>query len=78
MEWTKEQILDHIKTSGLFACFKLNRIFGLIPDPFNQIHPTDPRGFGIDFMGQSTPSTQVTDHNTPVNQNMDQNLFAVV
>ena len=31
MEWTKEQILNHIKTtSKLFASSKLNRIFSLI------------------------------------------------
>ena len=35
MEWTKEQILDYIRTSKLFALFKLNRISGLIDDPFN-------------------------------------------
>ena len=34
-EWTKEQILDYIKTSGLFTSFKLNRISGLIDDLFN-------------------------------------------
>ena len=41
MEWTKEQILDHIKTNRLFASFKLNRIFGLIPNILNQIRPID-------------------------------------
>jgi len=35
MEWTKEQILDYIKTSKLFTSFKLNRISGLIDDLFN-------------------------------------------
>jgi hypothetical protein len=35
MEWTKEQILDHIKTSELFTSFKLNRISSLINDLFN-------------------------------------------
>ena len=34
-EWTKEQILDHIKTNGLFASFKLNRISSLIPNILN-------------------------------------------
>ena len=72
MEWTKEQILDHIRTNDLFACFKLNRISSLIPDLFNQIRPIDLRGFGIDLTGQSTPSNQVMDYNTPVNQNTDQ------
>ena len=71
MEWTKEQILDHIRTNGLFACFKLNRISGLIPNLFNQICPIDLRGFKIDFMGQITPSIQVIDYNTPITQNMD-------
>jgi len=71
-EWTKEQILDYIRTNRLFAYFKLNRISGLIPDLFNQIRPIDLRGFGINLIGQSTPSTQVTDRNTPVNQNTDQ------
>ena len=71
MEWTKEQILDHIKTNNLFACFKLNRISSLIPDPFNQICPTDPSAFRIDLTGQSTPSTQAMDYNTPINQNTD-------
>jgi hypothetical protein len=45
MEWTKEQILDYIKTSNLFAFFKLNRISGLIANLFNQICPTDLSGF---------------------------------
>jgi hypothetical protein len=74
-EWTKEQILDHIKTNDLFASFKLNRISGLIADPFDRIRPTDPSGFRIDLIGQNTPHSQVTDHatdhNTPVNQNTD-------
>jgi hypothetical protein len=65
MEWTKEQILDHIKTSRLFASFKLNRISSLIADPFNQIRPTDLSGFGINLTDQSTPNPQVTDHNRP-------------
>ena len=30
MEWTKEEILDHINTNGFFAAFNLNRISGLI------------------------------------------------
>ena len=31
MEWTKEEILDYIKTtSGLFTSFKLNRIFSFM------------------------------------------------
>jgi len=77
MEWTKEQILNYIRTSRLFASFKLNRISGLIDDLFNQICPTDPSNFRINFMGQSIPSTQVTDHNTPANQNMDQNISII-
>ena len=36
IEWTKEKILDHIKTTGgLFASSKLNRIASLILDLFN-------------------------------------------
>ena len=50
MEWTKKQILDYIRISGLFAYFKLNKIFGLIPNPFNQIRPIDLSGFGINFI----------------------------
>ena len=30
MEWTKEEILDHINTNGFFAAFNLNRISGLM------------------------------------------------
>ena len=30
IEWTKEEILDHINTNGFFAAFNLNRISGLI------------------------------------------------
>ena len=72
-EWTKEELLDEYNTTKeLFACPKLNVIAGLIPDPLNQIRPTNPSGFRIDLTGQSTPSTQVTDRNTPVNQNTDQ------
>ena len=47
MEWTKEQILDYIKTNGLFASFKLNRISSLIANLFNQIRPIDLSGFRI-------------------------------
>ena len=71
MEWTKEEILDHIKFNGLFASFKLNKISSLIPDPFNQIRPIDLSGFKINLTGQSTPSTQIMDRNTLVNQNTD-------
>ena len=56
-EWTKEEILDYIKTSGLFTSFKLNKISGLIADPFNQIRPIDPSGFRINLTGQSIPNT---------------------
>jgi hypothetical protein len=45
MEWTKEQILDYIKTNNLFTSFKLNRISGLIANLFNQIRPIDLSGF---------------------------------
>jgi len=51
MEWTKEEILDHIKTGRLFAFFKLNRISGLIANLFNQIRPIDPSGFRINLTG---------------------------
>jgi len=47
-------------------------ITSLIPDPLNQIHPTNPSGFRIDPIGQNTPYSQVTDHNTPITQNTDQ------
>ena len=50
-EQTKEEILDHIKTSGLFASFKLNRISSLIANLFNQIRITDPTSFRIDLTG---------------------------
>jgi hypothetical protein len=30
MEWTKEEILDHINTNRFFAAFNLNRISSLI------------------------------------------------
>ena len=30
IEWTKEEILNHINTNGFFAAFNLNRISGLI------------------------------------------------
>ena len=51
MEWTKEQILDYIRTSGLFTLFKLNRISSLIDNPFNQICFIDLSGFRINLMG---------------------------
>jgi len=71
-EWTKEQILDHIEFDGSFTSFKFNRIASLIPDLFNQICPTDLSGFRTDLTGQNTLYSQAMDHNTPVNQNMDQ------
>ena len=71
-EWTKEEILDQVDTTNkLFASPKLNKIAGLIPDILNQIRPTDPSGFRLDLIGQSTPSAQVTDRNTPVTQITD-------
>jgi hypothetical protein len=43
MEWTKEQILDHIKTTSKpFAFFKLNKIFSLI-GPLIYTNPLLPR-----------------------------------
>ena len=72
MEQTKEEILDQVNTTNkLFTSPKLNKIANLIPNILNQIHPTDLSTFGINFTGQSTPSTQATDYNTPVNQNID-------
>ena len=67
MEQTKEEILDHIKTGKLFTSFKLNRIFNLIADLFNQIYFTDLSGFRINLTSQNISNTQVIDHNTPIN-----------
>jgi hypothetical protein len=72
-EWSKEEIQEHIKASGLFSSFKLNRISGLIADPLNEVQATDQSGFGIDLTGQGTPEPQVTDRNTPGTQGTDQN-----
>jgi len=58
MEWTKEKILDQVKAiNNLSASPKLNSIAGLIPNLLNQIRPINPSDFGINLMGQSTPST---------------------
>ena len=43
MEWTKEEILDHINTNGFFAAFNLNRISSLI-GPEIYIYPPLPKG----------------------------------
>ena len=51
MEQPKEEILDYIKTNRLFIFFKLNKIFSLIADLFNQIYLVDLSGFKIDFTG---------------------------
>ena len=37
VEWSREDILEHIKGSGLFASFKLNRLSGIVDDPFDRI-----------------------------------------
>jgi hypothetical protein len=37
MKWTKEEILDHIKESGPFASFKLNRISSIVANTLDQI-----------------------------------------
>lgn len=51
-EWTKKEILDQFNTTKeLFASSKLNIIAGLIPDPLNQIRPTDLNAFGINLTG---------------------------
>jgi len=58
MEWTKEEILDQFQeTKELFTSSKLNIIAGLIPNPLNQIRPTNLSSFRINLMGQSIPST---------------------
>jgi hypothetical protein len=36
-EWTKEEILDHIRESGPFISFKLNRISGIVAEALDQI-----------------------------------------
>ena len=59
MEWSREDILDHIKGSGLFASFKLNRLFNIIDDPFNRIR--DRSNSRVELIGQSTPDIQATD-----------------
>ena len=64
-EWSKEEILEHIRTSRLFSSFKLNRISGLVTDLLNQIRARDQSSFGVELTGQSTPNVQVTDQNTP-------------
>ena len=50
MEWTKEQILDYIKTNNLFISFKLNRISSLIANLFNQIYSTNLSGIRINLI----------------------------
>jgi hypothetical protein len=72
-EWTKEELLDQYQeTQELFASSKLNVIAGLIPNPLNQIRPTNTSGFRTNLTGQNTPYSQATDHNTPATQNTDQ------
>jgi hypothetical protein len=71
-EWTKEEILDHIRESGPFTSFKLNRISGIVAEVLDQIQ--DRSGFRIELIGQSTPeiqpldqpNVQVIDPNTPL------------
>jgi hypothetical protein len=34
-EWSKEETLEHVRTIGPFASFKLNRISGIMADPID-------------------------------------------
>ncbi len=52
-EWTREQILDYIKNNRPFSSYKLNRIAGLIDDPFNLTRS----------IGQNTPDPRAIDQN---------------
>jgi hypothetical protein len=35
VEWSREDILEHIKGSRLFTSFKLNKLSGIVNDLFN-------------------------------------------
>jgi hypothetical protein len=37
VEWSREDILEYIKGSGLFASFKLNRLSSIVDDLFDRI-----------------------------------------
>ena len=71
VEWSREDILEHIKGSGLFASFKLNRLSGIVDDPFDRIR--DRSSSRVELTNQSMPDTQVTDQNTPDTQVTDRN-----
>jgi hypothetical protein len=53
VEWSREDILDHIKGSGLFAFFKLNRLSDIVDDLFNRIR--DRSSSRVELIGQNTP-----------------------
>jgi hypothetical protein len=44
MEWTKEEVLDHINTNRFFTSYKLNGIF---IGPLIYINPLLPREIGL-------------------------------
>jgi hypothetical protein len=55
VEWSREDILEHIKGSGLFASFKLNRLSGIVDDLFNRIQ--DQSSSKVKLTNQSIPNT---------------------
>jgi hypothetical protein len=55
VEWSREDILEHIKGSGLFASFKLNRLSNIIDDPFDRIR--DQSNSRVELINQSMPNT---------------------
>jgi hypothetical protein len=46
--------MDHIKGSGLFASFKLNRLSSIIDDLFNRIR--DYNSSRVELTSQNTPN----------------------
>jgi hypothetical protein len=59
VEWSREDILDHIKGSGLFASFKLNRLSSIVDDLFDRIR--DRSSSRVELTGQNAPDIQATD-----------------
>jgi hypothetical protein len=62
VEWSEEEILEHIRAKGPFRSYKLNRISGVIANSLNhQIRDMDWSSFEAQLIGQSTLNVQATD-----------------
>ena len=67
MEWTKEEVLDHINTNRFFASYKLNGIF---IGPLIYTNPPLPREIGlllyITSYSQNTRDVKLNELKVPV------------